>query len=46
MRQLREAGPTYLKLIIDEFADITFLEDCGPDNEVVIDRGAEQLPSG
>jgi phenolic acid decarboxylase len=28
MRQYRDAGPTYPKLVIDEFAPVTFLEDC------------------
>ena len=46
MRQLRDAGPTYPKLVIDEFARITFVEDRDQDDEHVIDRGPEQLPAG
>ena len=45
MRQLRDAGPTYPKLVIDEFARITFVEDRDQDDEHVIDRGPEQLPA-
>jgi phenolic acid decarboxylase len=45
MRQYRDAGPTYPKLVIDEFATITFLEDSGPDREDVIDRAPDQLPA-
>jgi phenolic acid decarboxylase len=32
----RDAGPTYPKYIVDEFADITFIEACGPDRDDVI----------
>jgi phenolic acid decarboxylase len=46
MRRYRDAGPTYPKLLIDEFADITFLEDCGRDNEEVIACDPERLPQG
>lgn len=46
MQRLRDAGPTYPRLVIDEFARITFIEDCGQDNEEVIRCGADQLASG
>lgn len=46
MLRLRDAGPTYPKLVIDEFANITFIEDCGADNEEVIQCAADQLPEG
>lgn len=46
MRRLRDAGPTYPKLLIDEFASITFMEDCGLNIEEVINCGVDQLPNG
>jgi len=46
MQQLRDAGPTYPKLVIDEFAAITYLEDCGPGDEDVISCGPELLADG
>ena len=46
MRQYRDAGPTYPKLVVDEFADITFVEDCGPDLNDVIDCPPGDLPDG
>jgi phenolic acid decarboxylase len=46
MRQYRDAGPTYPKQVVDEFATITFLEDCGPDREDVIDCAPDELPAG
>ncbi|MBK1687284.1 phenolic acid decarboxylase [Rubrivivax gelatinosus] len=42
----REAGPAYPTEVIDEFATITFVRDCGPDDETVIDRAASELPAG
>jgi len=42
----REAGPAYPTEVIDEFATITFVRDCGPDDETVIDRPASELPAG
>jgi phenolic acid decarboxylase len=44
MRSLRDAGPTYPKLVIDEFASITLLEDCGVDDETVIACGPDEMP--
>ena len=46
MRELRDKGPTYPKLVIDEFASVTFVEDCRPDDEHVVDCGPDQLPAG
>jgi phenolic acid decarboxylase len=46
MRKYRDAGPTYPKLVIDEAARITFVEDCGPDRNDVIDRPPSELPDG
>lgn len=46
MHALRDAGPTHPKFVLDEFSTITFLEDCGADNESVIDCGPERLPAG
>lgn len=46
MQAYRDAGPTYPRLVIDEFADITFLEECGSNNEAVIACGPEALPVG
>ena len=42
----RDAGPTYPKLVIDEYAPISFMEDCGAANETVIDFPPEKLPAG
>lgn len=46
MLEYRDAGPTYPKLVIDEFATITFMEDCNPDDEIVVDCAPEKLPKG
>jgi len=46
MRRLRDAGPTYPKLVIDEFATISFIENCGVDEEAVIACGPGELPAG
>jgi phenolic acid decarboxylase len=46
MRQYRDMGPTYPKLVVDEAATITFAEDCGPDRSDVIDRPSFELPPG
>ena len=46
MLSFRDKGPTYPKLVIDEFATITFIEDCGLNNEEVIQCAADRLPSG
>jgi phenolic acid decarboxylase len=46
MRRYRDAGPTYPKLVLDESAAITFVEDCGPDRDDIIDRPSFDLPPG
>ncbi len=46
MRRLRDLGPTYPRLVIDEFAPITFIEDCGVDNEAVIACSPDELLAG
>jgi phenolic acid decarboxylase len=46
MRSYRDAGPTYPHLVIDEFADITSLEDCGAGDETVIAAAPGELPAG
>ena len=44
MYRYRDAGPTYPKLVIDEFASITFEEDVGSDREDIIACAPAQLP--
>jgi len=44
MRTYRDAGPTYPKLVIDEFATITFTEKCASDDENVIACPPSELP--
>ena len=46
MRSYRDAGPTYPRLLIDEFANITFMEDAGADNEALVSCPPAELPSG
>ena len=46
MYQYRDAGPTYPRLVINEFATITFLEDCGADQDDVINCAPSELPTG
>lgn len=46
MREYRDAGPTYPKLVIDEAAQITFVEDCGANRDDVIDRPSYELSPG
>jgi phenolic acid decarboxylase len=45
MRKYRDEGPTYPREVIDEFAQITFIEDCGPDRSDVINCAPAQLPA-
>ncbi|MDB5654841.1 MAG: Phenolic acid decarboxylase [Tardiphaga sp.] len=45
MKRLRDAGPTYPKLVIDEFAPITFVEECGADKQDVIACPPGELPA-
>ncbi|SDF47809.1 phenolic acid decarboxylase [Sporomusa acidovorans] len=44
--QYRDQGPTYPKMVVDEFATITFMEECGADNDEVISCTPSQLPEG
>lgn len=44
--EVRDLGPTYPRLVIDEFAPITFIEDCGVDNEAVIACSPDELLAG
>lgn len=46
MRAFRDAGPTYPKMIIDEFAPITFIENVGANNEDIINCAPPELPEG
>jgi len=46
MRKYRDQGPTYPKLVIDEAAKITFVEDCGAERDDVIDCPPSELPPG
>jgi phenolic acid decarboxylase len=32
--------------VVDEFAEITFIEDCGANNEEVVACAPERLPAG
>jgi phenolic acid decarboxylase len=45
MEAYRAAGPAYPTEVIDEFATITFVRDCGPDDESVINCPASELPA-
>ncbi|XSB53290.1 phenolic acid decarboxylase [Enterobacter ludwigii] len=44
MNAYRDAGPAYPTEVIDEFATITFVRDCGANNESVIACAASELP--
>lgn len=44
MESYRETGPAYPTEVIDEFATITFIQDCGQNNESVIACAASELP--
>lgn len=46
MATYREAGPTYPVLVVPEFARISFLEDCGPDDDTVVDCAPQAVPAG
>jgi len=45
MNRYREAGPAYPTEVIDEFATITLVQDCGADNDEVIACAASELPA-
>jgi len=44
MCKWRDIGPTYPKLVIDEFATLTFVEDCDENDETVIACSPHELP--
>lgn len=44
MMSYRDAGPAYPTEVIDEFATITFVRDCGANNDSVIACAASELP--
>lgn len=46
MLSYRDAGPTYPKLVVDKMATITFMEDCGPNRDDVINCPPRELPPG
>ena len=46
MRSYRDAGPTYPKLVVDEFANITFLEKCAANDQTIIACAPQALPQG
>jgi phenolic acid decarboxylase len=46
MRGYRDAGPTYPKMVVDEFAAISFIEECGPDRDDIICCPPSRLPDG
>ncbi|WP_343591245.1 phenolic acid decarboxylase [Paracidovorax wautersii] len=46
MIRLRDAGPTYPKLVIDEFARITFMEKRAADDETVVACAPAELSAG
>ncbi len=46
MIEYRDAGPTYPKLLIDEYAPISFMEDRGENNQEVIACSPADLPAG
>jgi phenolic acid decarboxylase len=43
MHSYRDARPTYPRLVIDEFASINFIEECGAGNESVIACTAQRI---
>jgi phenolic acid decarboxylase len=46
MQSYRDNGSTYPAEIVNEFAEITFLEECGRDRDDVIDCPLSALPAG
>lgn len=46
MRAFRDAGPTYPKMVVDEFADVTFTERLKANDETVISCPPSELPAG
>ena len=46
MKTYRDLGPTYPIEVIDEFANITFIENCQLNDETIITYEAKKLPDG
>jgi phenolic acid decarboxylase len=46
MKSYRDAGPLFPRMVVDEFATITLIEDRGQNNEEVISCAPDQLPDG
>jgi phenolic acid decarboxylase len=46
MSRYRDTGPTYPRLVVDEFARITFMGDRGEDDQNVIACASDELPEG
>jgi phenolic acid decarboxylase len=46
MEEYRAAGPTYPIDVVSELATITYLEDCGLDDDTVISCPPDALPDG
>ncbi|WDU61161.1 phenolic acid decarboxylase [Pseudomonas poae] len=44
MRAYRDAGPTYPKLVVNQFATVTFVEDVGINNESLVACAPSELP--
>lgn len=44
MYRYRDEGATYPKMVVCEFARITFLEECGPERDDVINCPPSELP--
>ncbi len=45
MEAYRAEGPAYPTEVIDEFATITVVQDCGENNESVINCPPSELPA-
>ncbi len=45
-RQHRDKGPELPLVVNWDYAEITFIEDCGPDNDDVINCAPSELPTG
>ncbi|MBC3944119.1 phenolic acid decarboxylase [Erwinia persicina] len=45
MEAYRDAGPVWPVEVIDEFATLTLIRDCGENNEEVINCAASELPA-
>jgi phenolic acid decarboxylase len=44
MQQHRDSGPTYPKMLVDEFSEIRLIEDVGSDDDAVIACAPQDLP--